>query len=122
MLRDDMASACRVLGDQGLTYAGVGAGFLQLAPHGPGFVLMGKLPMSRALRATMISVAEEAEALGHAVVEVGHVLLGLARAQPNLAVVLMRRAGVAAWRVCERVVAGLGGDGRRWVRERPEVW
>jgi uncharacterized protein (TIGR02996 family) len=86
------------------------------------FVLMGKLPQSARLRATVCFAAREAEAFGDETVRPEHILLGLCRAAPCVATRIMVNLGVAPALVCELVLHRMGHDPWPWLQAHPEVW
>jgi uncharacterized protein (TIGR02996 family) len=122
LLRLGTGPAVAALTELGLTVAIAESEVERVTPSGPDMVTMGKLPMTTGLYAVTRHANEEAQALRHELVTPEHVLLGLCRAQPSVAVRVLHNLGIAPRQVCERVLTMLGCDARAWVRAHPEEW
>jgi uncharacterized protein (TIGR02996 family) len=93
-----------------------------LAPRGPDFLLMGKLPQSRRAALSLAFGEEEAQETGSGVLCPEHLLLGLCRASPCVATEVLKTLGLSCHSICELVIRALGRDFQQWFRCRPEIW
>src|SRR5262245_46890837 len=66
------------------------ADIVAIAPIGPGFVLIGKLPSAADFRLAIDFSFEEADQLGHQSVDTDHLFLGLLRVRSGVAAEVLR--------------------------------
>jgi uncharacterized protein (TIGR02996 family) len=122
LLRRDFPVTPAALTGLGITLPATREEVERLTPAGPDVIIASKLPQSTRGKAAIDFAVEEAEALGHEVVSPEHLLLGLCRANPCNATRVLHALGVSPGAVCRRVLADLGRDSLRWLRQHPEVW
>jgi uncharacterized protein (TIGR02996 family) len=91
----------------------------RLAPPSPDLVTLSRLPRSSCLRQALTRAFEE---VGSSPLLPHHLLLGLCRARPCVAVRVLEEVGLTPHTVCTQVLDVLNIESEPWLRTRPEVW